>query len=179
MTATQLQTIPSPGGGVYGSMAYWNHNLYVLSNSSKMRCANSPCRTENSRSKRQVVPISQLSAQPRLFRRTVRGMVCFGCCTRKHGTPTTRTRCCSPSTPSIPPGCSTSVSRIRLATAPGWPFGSIFQSSQTVMSMWEQSAKLMSTACCLTRGHAKMNFTGSFSAGRSWRSVPQGLKSPA
>jgi hypothetical protein len=28
-----VQTIPSPGGGVYGSMAYWNHNLYVLSNS--------------------------------------------------------------------------------------------------------------------------------------------------
>jgi hypothetical protein len=29
-----VQTIPSPGGGVCGSMAYWNHNLYVLSNSS-------------------------------------------------------------------------------------------------------------------------------------------------
>ncbi len=29
-----VQTIPSPGGGVFGSMAYWNHNLYVLSNSS-------------------------------------------------------------------------------------------------------------------------------------------------
>jgi hypothetical protein len=29
-----MQTIPSPGGGVFGSMAYWNHNLYVLSNSS-------------------------------------------------------------------------------------------------------------------------------------------------
>jgi hypothetical protein len=29
-----VQTIPSPGGGVYGSMAYWNHNLYVLSDSS-------------------------------------------------------------------------------------------------------------------------------------------------
>jgi hypothetical protein len=28
-----VQTIPSPGGGVCGSMAYWNHNLYVLSNS--------------------------------------------------------------------------------------------------------------------------------------------------
>ena len=28
-----VQTIPSPGGGVFGSMAYWNHNLYVLSNS--------------------------------------------------------------------------------------------------------------------------------------------------
>ena len=28
-----VQTIPSPGGGVYGSMAYWNHDLYVLSNS--------------------------------------------------------------------------------------------------------------------------------------------------
>ena len=28
-----VQTIPSSGGGVYGSMAYWNHNLYVLSNS--------------------------------------------------------------------------------------------------------------------------------------------------
>jgi hypothetical protein len=28
-----VQTIPSPGGGVYGSMAYWNHNLYALSNS--------------------------------------------------------------------------------------------------------------------------------------------------
>jgi hypothetical protein len=28
-----VQTIASPGGGVYGSMAYWNHNLYVLSNS--------------------------------------------------------------------------------------------------------------------------------------------------
>lgn len=30
-----VQTIPSPGGGVFGSMAYWNHNLYVLSNSPK------------------------------------------------------------------------------------------------------------------------------------------------
>lgn len=30
-----VQTIPSSGGGVYGSMAYWNHNLYVLSDSSK------------------------------------------------------------------------------------------------------------------------------------------------
>jgi hypothetical protein len=30
-----VQTIPSPGGGVCGSMGYWNHNLYVLSNSSK------------------------------------------------------------------------------------------------------------------------------------------------
>jgi hypothetical protein len=30
-----VQTIPSPGGGVFGSMAYWNHNLYVLSNSDK------------------------------------------------------------------------------------------------------------------------------------------------
>ena len=29
-----VQTIPSPGGGVFGSMAYWNHNLCVLSNSS-------------------------------------------------------------------------------------------------------------------------------------------------
>jgi hypothetical protein len=29
-----VQAIPSPGGGVCGSMAYWNHNLYVLSNSS-------------------------------------------------------------------------------------------------------------------------------------------------
>jgi hypothetical protein len=29
-----VQTIPSPGGGVFGSMAYWNHNLYVLSHSS-------------------------------------------------------------------------------------------------------------------------------------------------
>jgi hypothetical protein len=28
-----VQTIPSAGGGVFGSMAYWNHNLYVLSNS--------------------------------------------------------------------------------------------------------------------------------------------------
>jgi hypothetical protein len=28
-----VQTIPSPGGGVFGSMAYWNNNLYVLSNS--------------------------------------------------------------------------------------------------------------------------------------------------
>jgi hypothetical protein len=28
-----VQTIPSPGGGVCGSMAYWNHNLYVLSDS--------------------------------------------------------------------------------------------------------------------------------------------------
>ena len=28
-----VQTIPSSGGGVFGSMAYWNHNLYVLSNS--------------------------------------------------------------------------------------------------------------------------------------------------
>jgi hypothetical protein len=30
-----VQTIPSPGGGVYGSMAYWNYNLYVLSNSAR------------------------------------------------------------------------------------------------------------------------------------------------
>jgi hypothetical protein len=29
-----VQTIPSPGGGVCGSMGYWNHNLYVLSDSS-------------------------------------------------------------------------------------------------------------------------------------------------
>jgi hypothetical protein len=29
-----VQTIPSSGSGVFGSMAYWNHNLYVLSNSS-------------------------------------------------------------------------------------------------------------------------------------------------
>jgi hypothetical protein len=29
-----VQTVPSAGGGVFGSMAYWNHNLYVLSNSS-------------------------------------------------------------------------------------------------------------------------------------------------
>jgi hypothetical protein len=29
-----VQTVPSPGGGVCGSMSYWNHNLYVLSNSS-------------------------------------------------------------------------------------------------------------------------------------------------
>ena len=29
-----VQTIPSPGGGVFGSMGYWNHILYVLSNSS-------------------------------------------------------------------------------------------------------------------------------------------------
>jgi hypothetical protein len=28
-----VQTIPSAGGGVFGSMAYWNRNLYVLSNS--------------------------------------------------------------------------------------------------------------------------------------------------
>ena len=28
-----VQTIPSSGGGIFGSMAYWNHNLYVLSNS--------------------------------------------------------------------------------------------------------------------------------------------------
>ena len=119
-----------------------------------MPCASSPCRTEDSRSKRQAVPVSQLSAQPRLFPRTVCGMVCFGCCTRGHGTPTTQTRCCSPSTPSIPPGCSTPVSRIRLATVPGWPFGSIFRPSQTGMSMWEQSAKLMSTACYLKRQHA-------------------------
>jgi hypothetical protein len=28
-----VQTIPSSGGGVFGSMAYWNGNLYVLSNS--------------------------------------------------------------------------------------------------------------------------------------------------
>ncbi len=28
-----VQTIRSPGGGVFGSMAYWNDNLYVLSNS--------------------------------------------------------------------------------------------------------------------------------------------------
>ncbi len=30
-----VQTIPSAGGGVCGSMAYWNHNFYVVSNSSK------------------------------------------------------------------------------------------------------------------------------------------------
>jgi len=30
-----VQTIPSAGGGVYGSMAYWNHSLYVLSEDSK------------------------------------------------------------------------------------------------------------------------------------------------
>ncbi|HTU51963.1 MAG TPA: hypothetical protein VMF56_15335 [Acidobacteriaceae bacterium] len=30
-----VQTIPSTGGGIYGSMAYWNHNLYVLTDSSK------------------------------------------------------------------------------------------------------------------------------------------------
>jgi hypothetical protein len=29
-----VQTIPSTGGGICGSMGYWNHNLYVLSNSS-------------------------------------------------------------------------------------------------------------------------------------------------
>src|SRR5271166_5656726 len=81
-------------------------------------------------------------------------MVCFGCCTQEHGTPTTQMRYCSPSTPSIPPGCSTSVSRIRLATAPGWPFGSIFRPSRTGTSMWEQRTKLMSTACCLKRKHA-------------------------
>jgi len=28
-----VQTIPSSGGGIFGSMAYWNHNLYVLSDS--------------------------------------------------------------------------------------------------------------------------------------------------
>jgi hypothetical protein len=28
-----IQTVPNPGGGVFGSMAFWNHNLYVLSNS--------------------------------------------------------------------------------------------------------------------------------------------------
>jgi hypothetical protein len=28
-----VQSIPGTGGGVFGSMAYWNHNLYVLSNS--------------------------------------------------------------------------------------------------------------------------------------------------
>jgi hypothetical protein len=28
-----VETIPSPGGGVYGAMSYWNHNLYVLSDS--------------------------------------------------------------------------------------------------------------------------------------------------
>jgi hypothetical protein len=28
-----VQTIPTSGGGIFGSMAYWNHNLYVLSNS--------------------------------------------------------------------------------------------------------------------------------------------------
>jgi hypothetical protein len=28
-----VQTIPSSGGGVFGSMAYWNQNLYVLSSS--------------------------------------------------------------------------------------------------------------------------------------------------
>src|SRR5271166_4443315 len=81
-------------------------------------------------------------------------MVCFGCCTQEHGTPTTQMRYCSPSTPSIPPGCSTTVSRIRLATAPGWPFGSIFRPSRTGTSMWEQRTKLMSTACCLKRKHA-------------------------
>jgi hypothetical protein len=30
-----VQTIPSPGGGVFGSMGYWNHSLYVLSDSAK------------------------------------------------------------------------------------------------------------------------------------------------
>jgi len=29
-----VQTIASSGGGIFGSMAYWNHNFYVLSNSS-------------------------------------------------------------------------------------------------------------------------------------------------
>ena len=29
-----VQTVPSPGGGIYGSMAYWNHNLYVVTDSS-------------------------------------------------------------------------------------------------------------------------------------------------
>jgi hypothetical protein len=29
-----IQTVPSPGGSVFGSIAFWNHNLYVLSNSS-------------------------------------------------------------------------------------------------------------------------------------------------
>ena len=45
-----VQTIPSPGGGVYGSMAYWNHNLYVVSNSDH-RCSSSirSCTTESSR----------------------------------------------------------------------------------------------------------------------------------
>ena len=28
-----VQTIPTSGGGVFGAMAYWNRNLYVLSNS--------------------------------------------------------------------------------------------------------------------------------------------------
>jgi hypothetical protein len=29
-----VQTIPSAGGGIFGAMAWWNHNLYVLSESS-------------------------------------------------------------------------------------------------------------------------------------------------
>ncbi|WP_263351291.1 PQQ-binding-like beta-propeller repeat protein [Acidicapsa acidisoli] len=29
-----IQTVLNPGGGVFGSMAFWNHNLYVLSNGS-------------------------------------------------------------------------------------------------------------------------------------------------
>jgi hypothetical protein len=29
-----VQTVPTSGGGVFGSMTFWNHNLYVLSNSS-------------------------------------------------------------------------------------------------------------------------------------------------
>ncbi len=29
-----VQTVPSPGGGIFGSMAYWNHNLYVVTDSS-------------------------------------------------------------------------------------------------------------------------------------------------
>ncbi len=37
-TAMRVQTVPG-SGGVYGSMAYWNHNLYVLSNGRQRRAA--------------------------------------------------------------------------------------------------------------------------------------------
>src|SRR5258708_1601129 len=119
-----------------------------------MPFVNSPCTREDSRLKRPAVPVSQLSQQPRVFRRTVCGMVCSGCCTRGHGMPTTQVLCCLPLMPSILPGCSTPVSRILLATAPGGPFGSIFRSLQTGMSMWGQSMKWMSTACYLKRQRA-------------------------
>ncbi len=46
-----VQTVPSRGG-VYGSMAYWNQNLYVLSNGRTTRCAILPSRTGGFRSRR-------------------------------------------------------------------------------------------------------------------------------